>query len=92
MMRADGMLVSSVEEVKGIWKKHFEFLMNGGTQGEAIVTSMGLEAGTKRVCEQRVSSSDASVERKAHTPGRKRTRPRKYTFHSLNYKVPLHLS
>ncbi len=28
--------------------------MNGGTGGEAIVTSMGMEAGGKRVCEQRV--------------------------------------
>ncbi len=48
------MLVSSKEEVKGVWKKHFERLMNGGTGGEAIVTSMGMEAGGKRVCEQRV--------------------------------------
>ncbi len=33
---------------------HFERLMNGGTGGEAIVMSMGMEAGGKRVCEQRV--------------------------------------
>ncbi len=49
MMRKDGMPVSSKEEVKGVWKKHFECLMNGGTGGEAIVTSMGMEAGMKRV-------------------------------------------
>ncbi len=52
--REDGMLVSSKEEVKGVWKRHFEHLMNGGTGGEAIVTSMDMEAGGKRVCEQRV--------------------------------------
>ncbi len=54
MKREDGMLVSSKEEVKGVWKKHFECLMNGGAGGEAIVTSMGMEAGGKRVYEQRV--------------------------------------
>ncbi len=48
------MLVSSKEEVKGVWKRHFERLMNGGTGGETIVTSMGMEAGGKRVGEQRV--------------------------------------
>ncbi len=52
--RDDGMLVSSKEEVKGVWKRHFEHLMNGGTGGEAIVMSMGT-AGGKRVCEQRVT-------------------------------------
>ncbi len=40
--------------MKGVWKKHFERLMNGGTGGGAIVKSMGMEAGGKRVCEQRV--------------------------------------
>ncbi len=44
MKREDGMLVSSKEEVKGILKRHFECLMNGG---EAIVTSMGMEASEK---------------------------------------------
>lgn len=49
-----GCFVSSKEEMKGVWKRHFEHLMNGGTLGEAIVTSMGMEAGGKRVSEQRV--------------------------------------
>ena len=39
MRREDGMLVGSKEEVKGVWKRHFERLMNGGVGGEAIVTS-----------------------------------------------------
>ncbi len=47
-----GLLVSSKEEVKGVWKRHFEYLMNGGIGGEAIVMSTGMEAGGKRVCEQ----------------------------------------
>ncbi len=54
MRREDGMLVSSKKVVKGVWKRHFERLMNGGTGGEAIVTSMGMEAGGERVYEQRV--------------------------------------
>ncbi len=53
MKREDGMLVCSKEEVKGVWKRHFEYLMNGGAGGGAIVTSMGMEASGKRVCEQR---------------------------------------
>ncbi len=53
MKREDGMLVSSKEEVKGLWKMPFEHLMTGGTGGEAIVMSMGMEAGGKRVGEQR---------------------------------------
>ena len=36
----DGMLVTSKEEVKGVWKKHSERLMNRGAGGETIVTSM----------------------------------------------------
>ncbi len=32
--------------------RHFEHLINGGTGREAIVTSMGMEAGGKRVGEQ----------------------------------------
>lgn len=30
----DGVLGSSKEEVKGVWKRHFECLMNGGTGGK----------------------------------------------------------
>ncbi len=54
MKREDGMLVSSKEEVKGVRKRHFERLMNEGAGGEPIVTSTGMEAGGKRVCQQRV--------------------------------------
>ncbi len=53
MKREDGMLVSSKEEVQGVMKRHFEHLMNGGTGGEAVVTSMGMKAGGKRVGEKR---------------------------------------
>ncbi len=54
MKREDGVLVSRREEVQGVCKRHFECLMNGGAGGEAIVMSMGMEAGGKRVSEQRV--------------------------------------
>ena len=52
--REDAILVSSKAEVNGVWKRHFKSLMNGGTAGEARVTSMGMETGGKRLCEQRV--------------------------------------
>ena len=52
--REAGMLVSNKEEIKEVWKRHFEHLMNGDVEGEAIVTSMGMEAGGKRVYVQRV--------------------------------------
>ncbi len=54
LKREDVLLVNSKEEVKGVWKRHFERLMNGGAGREAIVTSMGMEADGKWVCEQRV--------------------------------------
>ena len=49
----DGSLVGGKEEVTGVWKRHFERLMSERTVGEAVVTSMGMEAGGKRVCVQR---------------------------------------
>ena len=49
----DGSLVGGREEVTGVWKRHFERLMSERTVGEAVVTSMGMEAGGKRVCVQR---------------------------------------
>ncbi|KAK3895740.1 hypothetical protein Pcinc_000663 [Petrolisthes cinctipes] len=45
MKREDGVTVSRSEEVKEVWKRHFDSLMNGGTGGEAVVTCMGMEAG-----------------------------------------------
>ncbi len=54
MKREDGVLVCRREEVKGVWKRHFERLMNGGAREEAIVTNMGMEGGGKKVSEQRV--------------------------------------
>ena len=33
MKREDGKHVSSKEEVKGAWKRHFVYLMNGGMEG-----------------------------------------------------------
>ena len=47
------MHVRSREEVKGVWKNHFECLVNENTEREAIVSSMGMvpmERGGKRVC------------------------------------------
>ena len=46
------MLVSSKEEVKA-WKRNFEHLMNGDAEVEAIVMSMGIEAGGKMVFQHR---------------------------------------
>ncbi len=37
MKREDGILVSSKEEVRGVWKNHFEHLLNVKTEGEARV-------------------------------------------------------
>ncbi|KAK3893161.1 hypothetical protein Pcinc_003002 [Petrolisthes cinctipes] len=48
MKREDGVTVSRSEEVKEVWKRHFDGLMNGGTGGEAVVTCMGMEAGGRR--------------------------------------------
>ncbi len=53
MKREYGMPLTSKEEVKGVWKRHFECLMNEGIGGETIVTSMVMEAGGKRVGEHR---------------------------------------
>ena len=47
--REDGVLVSSREEVKEVWKRHFECLMNAKTEGEAVMSSMGMEPGEERV-------------------------------------------
>ncbi|KAK4327054.1 hypothetical protein Pmani_002500 [Petrolisthes manimaculis] len=48
MKREDGVTVSRSEEVKEVWKRHFDGLMNEGTGGEAVVTCMGMEAGSRR--------------------------------------------
>lgn len=45
MKREDGVVVSGGDEVQGVWKRHFERLMNGRMGGEAVVTCMGMEAG-----------------------------------------------
>ena len=52
-VREDGVLMSSREEAKEVWKRHFECLMNTKTEGEAIVSSMGIEAGRKSVRAER---------------------------------------
>lgn len=52
MRREDGIHIGSKEEVKRVRKRHFECLMNVRVGREAIVTSMSMEAGRKRVCEQ----------------------------------------
>ncbi len=53
MRREDGKLVGGESELKGIWKGYFEQLMNNEAEGEAVVTSMGIEAGRGRVPIQR---------------------------------------
>ena len=50
------MHVSSKEKVKGVWKNHFNLLINKLTVGEAIVSSMGMEAGGKEVYTKRNQS------------------------------------
>ncbi len=39
-------------ELEGLWKGYFEQLMNNEAEGEAVVTSMGIEAGRGRVSMQ----------------------------------------
>ncbi len=39
--------------MKGVWKGYVEQLMNNDTEGEAVVTSMGIEAGRGRLPIQR---------------------------------------
>ncbi len=45
MRGENGELVPGESELKGIWKGYFEQLMNNDTEGEAVVRSMGIEAG-----------------------------------------------
>ncbi len=40
----DGELVGDESELNQIWKAYFEELVNNGAEGEAVVTSMGIEA------------------------------------------------
>ncbi len=49
MRGKDGEHVGDESELKGFWKGYFEQLMNNEAEGEAVVTSMGNEAGRGRV-------------------------------------------
>ncbi len=49
MRGEDGELVGSGSELKGLWKGYFEQLMNNEAEGEAVVTSMAIEAGRDQV-------------------------------------------
>ena len=49
-IKRNGVHVSGKEVVKGVWCSHFECLMKEKTEREAIVSSMGVEAGGKGVC------------------------------------------
>ncbi len=53
MRGEDGEHVGDESELKGLWKGYFEQLMNNETEGEAVVTSMRIEAGRGRVPMQR---------------------------------------
>ncbi|MCP5003018.1 MAG: hypothetical protein GY941_03575 [Planctomycetes bacterium] len=45
MKGEDGVSVSGSEAVKGVWKRHFERLMNERSEGQAVVTCWGMGAG-----------------------------------------------
>ncbi len=45
MRREDGELIGDGSELKGLWKGYFEQLKNNEAEGEAVETSMGIEAG-----------------------------------------------
>ncbi len=49
----DGELVGDESGLNQIWKDYFEELINNEAEGEAVVTSMGIEAGRGRVPMQR---------------------------------------
>ena len=53
MQREDGVILSNKDEIKGVWKRHFECLMNGKMEGKAVMSYMGREAGRGRVFEHR---------------------------------------
>ncbi len=42
MRGENGELVRGESELKGVWKGYFEQLINNDTEGEALVTSMGI--------------------------------------------------
>ena len=52
----DGICVSGKEEMKEVWKSHFECLMNKNTEREAIVSSMGMEGCGKCVYRKEVKN------------------------------------
>ncbi len=53
MRGEDGEPVRSESELKELWQGYFQQLMNNEAEGEAVVTSMGIEAGRGRVPMQR---------------------------------------
>ncbi len=53
MRGEDGELVGDGSGLNQIWKGYFEELMNNEAEGEAVVTSMGIEAGRGQVPMQR---------------------------------------
>ncbi len=53
MRGEDGELVRGGSKLKGMWKGYFEQLLDNKAEGEAVVTSMGTEAGRGRVPIQR---------------------------------------
>lgn len=53
MKREDGVLLSSMRGMKGVWKGHCEDLMHEETPVKAIMSSMGMETGGQWVFVQR---------------------------------------
>ena len=45
MKRRDGAILKIKDEVKDVWKQHFELLMNESIEGRAKITSMGVQIG-----------------------------------------------
>ncbi len=53
MRGEDGEPVRDKSKLKGLWRGYFEQLMNNEAEGEAVITSMGIEAGRGQVPMQR---------------------------------------
>ncbi len=48
MRRRDGVIVRRNEEIREVWKNHFEKVVNEGVGGRAEVTAMGIKIHDER--------------------------------------------
>ncbi len=58
MRGENGELVRGESELKWIWKAYFEQLMNNDTEGEAVITRMGIEAGRGPVPQMEIGRAE----------------------------------